>query len=63
ATDRAPEGVATLALFADAAGLARVLYEGLRAAEDAGLDVVVVESVEEVGIGRAVMDRLRRATA
>ncbi|HWB72017.1 MAG TPA: L-threonylcarbamoyladenylate synthase [Egibacteraceae bacterium] len=63
ATTGAPEGVIGLARFADAAGLARVLYGGLRAAEDADLDVVVVEGVEEVGIGRAVMDRLRRAAA
>jgi hypothetical protein len=33
----------------------------LREAEDAGVDVVVVEAVPEPGMGRAVMDRLRRA--
>jgi L-threonylcarbamoyladenylate synthase len=43
--------------------LARELYAALRAADDAGLDVVVVEAVEESGLGRAVMDRLRRAAA
>ena len=43
--------------------LARCLYAGLRNAESAHLDVVVVEAVPETGIGRAVMDRLRRAAA
>jgi L-threonylcarbamoyladenylate synthase len=47
--------------FADAVDLARHLYQGLREAEDLGIDVLVVEGVEEVGVGRAVMDRLRRA--
>lgn len=45
----------------DAAQLARDLYAELRAAEAAHLDVVVVEAVEETGLGRAVMERVRRA--
>ena len=45
----------------DSAQLARELYRWLRAAEEAGIDVLVVEGVAEEGIGRAVMDRLRRA--
>lgn len=53
----------TVAVVKDAADLARRLYGSLRTAESAGLDVVVVEAVAEVGIGRAVMDRLRRAAA
>jgi L-threonylcarbamoyladenylate synthase len=57
----APDGVEQVAVFADAADLGRVLYAALRAAEDAGLDLLVVEAVEETGVGRAVMDRLRRA--
>lgn len=59
----APEGVHELAVVRDAADLGRRLYALLRAAEDASLDVVVVEAVEEAGIGRAVMDRLRRASS
>jgi L-threonylcarbamoyladenylate synthase len=59
----APAGVVEVATFRDAVDLARTLYDGLRAAEDAGVDVLVVESVAEVGVGRAVMDRLRRAAA
>jgi L-threonylcarbamoyladenylate synthase len=55
--------VQTIAVVSDAADLARRLYGALRDAEAAGLDVVVVEAVPEVGIGRAVMDRVRRAAA
>lgn len=57
------DGVVEVATFHDAVDLARTLYDGLRAAELAGLEVLVVEAVEEVGVGRAVMDRLRRASA
>ncbi|MCC5949435.1 MAG: threonylcarbamoyl-AMP synthase [Nitriliruptoraceae bacterium] len=53
--------VTVLARPTDAADLARVLYASLREAEVLGLDDLVVASVEETGIGRAVMDRLRRA--
>ncbi len=58
-----PPAVRTLAVVADAADLGRRLYDGLRAAEAAGVDVVVVEACPEEGIGRAVMDRLRRAAS
>lgn len=58
-----PDGVTEIARPGSATDLAAVLYDALRAAEDAGVDVVVVEAVPEVGIGRAVMDRLRRAAA
>jgi L-threonylcarbamoyladenylate synthase len=61
ARDAAPPGVAELARFEDASELARGLYAALRAAELAAVDVLVVESVPERGVGRAVMDRLRRA--
>ena len=57
----APGGVVTIARVEGAGELAAVLYAALRDAEDAGVDVVVVETVPEHGIGRAVMDRLRRA--
>lgn len=59
----APDGVVGIARPGTAPELAAVLYDALRAAEDAGVDVVVVEAVAEEGIGRAVMDRLRRAAA
>jgi L-threonylcarbamoyladenylate synthase len=57
----APDGVLEIARFEDAASLARQLYAALRGAELARLDVLVVEAVGETGVGRAVMDRLRRA--
>lgn len=63
ATTAAPEGVVEVAQFADAAALAQQLYAAMRAAEAANLAVLVVECVPEVGVGRAVMDRLRRAAA
>ena len=53
--------VTTIDVVRDAAHLAQRLYSALRDAERAGMDVVVVEAVEDAGIGRAVMDRLRRA--
>ena len=58
-----PPPVRTLAVVTDAADLAQRLYGVLRQAEEERLDVVVVEAVPEIGIGRAVMDRLRRAAA
>jgi L-threonylcarbamoyladenylate synthase len=61
ARGQAPEGVLEVARFATAEQLAAILYGALRDAELAAVDVVVVEEVEEVGIGRALMDRLRRA--
>ena len=60
-TSQAPAPVLTVARVASAADLARRLYSALREAEEAHVDVVVVEAVPETGIGRAVMDRLRRA--
>lgn len=42
---------------------ARRLYASLRAADEAGVDVIVCEWAEPVGIGVAVNDRLRRAQA
>lgn len=39
------------------------LFAALLDAEAAGVDVLLVETVPEEGIGRAVMDRLRRAAA
>lgn len=57
-----PPGVVVLATVRDATALASELFALLRRTEDEGLAAVVFETVEEVGIGRAVMDRLRRAT-
>ena len=39
------------------------LFAALRRLDEAGLDLIVVEPVPEVGLGRAIMERLRRAVA
>jgi len=57
------DGVVGVAAPPDTAALARVLYAALREAESLHLDTLVVEGVEERGLGVAVMDRLRRAAA
>jgi L-threonylcarbamoyladenylate synthase len=54
-------GIELIGSPTDAAALAAELFALLRRAEELGLDALVVESVDEEGIGRAVMDRLRRA--
>jgi L-threonylcarbamoyladenylate synthase len=59
----APAGVVPIATVRDVPQLAQRLYAALRDAELAEVDVLVVESVPEVGLGRAVMDRLRRAAS
>jgi len=56
-----PGGVVLLAVVEDAMELAAELFSLLRRTEEAGLAAVVIETVAEAGIGRAVMDRLRRA--
>jgi len=57
----APPGVIGLAAPPDAAALAAVLFAALRRSDALGLDALVVEAVDDTGIGRAIMDRLRRA--
>ena len=44
-----------------AAAYARELFAALRGAEAAGIKTLYVETVADRGVGRAVMDRLRRA--
>jgi L-threonylcarbamoyladenylate synthase len=41
--------------------LARYLFRSLRELDGLGLDVIIVEGVEEEGLGATIMDRLRRA--
>ncbi|MGH9049217.1 MAG: L-threonylcarbamoyladenylate synthase [Acidimicrobiia bacterium] len=59
--DNLPAGVVVLESPRDADEYARVLYARLRAADDAGLEVVLAVAPAEVGVGTAVADRLRRA--
>lgn len=51
-----------LASFGSVGELARRLFTALRTAERDGCDIVLVAAVRDEGIGRAVMDRLRRAS-
>jgi L-threonylcarbamoyladenylate synthase len=46
---------------ADPRTVAANLFAQMRELDDAGLDAIVVEGISERGMGRAVMDRLRRA--
>ena len=39
------------------------LFAVLRGLDEAGLDLIVAEPVPEEGLGRAIMERLRRAAA
>lgn len=57
------DGVVPIAGFTDVDDLARDLYRALRDAEVADVDVLLCTAVPETGVGRAVMDRLRRAAA
>jgi len=41
---------------------ARRLFAALRELDAQGVEVIVVEKLEERGLGRAIMDRLRRAS-
>lgn len=45
----------------DLSEYARLLFRVLRELDAYGVDVIVVEAVEEHGLGRAIMDRLRKA--
>lgn len=58
-----PEGavVRVMGPRTDPAAVAAKLFALLRELDDAGLDAIVVEGIPEHGLGRAVMDRLRRA--
>ncbi|HEY5742361.1 MAG TPA: Sua5 family C-terminal domain-containing protein, partial [Terrimicrobiaceae bacterium] len=39
------------------------LYGALRRLDQAGLDLIVAEAVPEIGLGVAIMERLRKAAA
>ena len=44
-------------------GFAKGLFAAIRALDESGVDMIVVQGVEECGLGLAVMDRLRRAAS
>ena len=47
----------------DLRGYAREMFSALRELDEQGVDQIIVEEVEERGIGVAIMDRLRRAAS
>lgn len=55
--------VRTLSARGDLAEAAANLFRCLRELDAAGLDAIIAEEVPEVGLGAAIMDRLRRAAA
>jgi L-threonylcarbamoyladenylate synthase len=58
-----PPDVAVSHIGGSVADYARGLFAALRRLDRLGLDVIVVEGVQEQGLGVAVMDRLRRAAS
>jgi len=60
-TRRAVSGEFVRVLPATAEGFAHGLFAALRELDELGLERIVVEGVAEVGLGAAIMDRLRRA--
>jgi L-threonylcarbamoyladenylate synthase len=63
-----PEGLdqepcEVLSVAGDLRAAAATLFAKLRALDEAGLDLIVAESVPEHGLGIAIMDRLRKAAA
>lgn len=62
----APPGYAAVEVLSPAGELeeaARNLFSALRRLDARGLDLIEAEAVPETGLGRAIMDRLRRAEA
>ncbi|MGI8436554.1 MAG: L-threonylcarbamoyladenylate synthase [Chthoniobacterales bacterium] len=55
--------VRTLSPDSDLREAAANLFRGLRELDQLELDLIVAEEVPETGLGRAIMDRLRRAAA
>jgi L-threonylcarbamoyladenylate synthase len=56
-------GVVVAAMSQDLKEYARRMFAVLRELDEAGVDEIIVEEVEERGIGVAIMDRLRRAAS
>ncbi len=56
-----PAHAEVLSPSGDLAEAARHLFEALRRLDASGVGSIVVERVPEIGLGRAIMDRLRRA--
>jgi L-threonylcarbamoyladenylate synthase len=50
-------------IASDVEQISHMLYDLLRDLDKSGVDIIIVEEVEDRGLGMAVMDRLRRASA
>ena len=59
----APRGTLHLSIPADPAGFARDLYAVLRAADEQGVALIVIAPPEPGGLGLAIRDRLKKASA
>ncbi|MCS7311372.1 MAG: L-threonylcarbamoyladenylate synthase [Acidobacteria bacterium] len=59
--DRSFQAVEVLSPTGDLREAAARLFDCLHRLDEAGVDVIYAEPVPEVGLGRAIMDRLRRA--
>lgn len=58
-----PSGLSVIQMPLNLSEYARRLFAALRELDAHGVDVIVVEKLEERGLGRAIMDRLRRASS
>jgi L-threonylcarbamoyladenylate synthase len=56
-------GLRVRSMPVDLEAYARELFEALRDLDATGVDAIFVEGIAEVGLGRAIMDRLRRAAS
>jgi L-threonylcarbamoyladenylate synthase len=55
------EKTIVLSQLLDLRTVARGLYSALREMDQSGLDLILIDSCEEIGIGKAIMDRISRA--
>ncbi|MEC8782190.1 MAG: Sua5 family C-terminal domain-containing protein, partial [Planctomycetota bacterium] len=55
--------VRILSNHGDLTEIARSLFATLRELDQLDLDLIVIDTCEEQGMGRAIMDRIRRASA
>jgi L-threonylcarbamoyladenylate synthase len=60
---RGRRGIIVVAMSQDVKEYARRMFAVLRELDEAGVDEIIVEEVDEKGIGVAIMDRLRRAAS
>jgi L-threonylcarbamoyladenylate synthase len=59
----APRGSVHVVIAADPSGFARELYAKLREADEQGAELIVIAPPEPGGLGLAIRDRLKKASA